>query len=290
MSTWPQSSHVVSLNRQRAAQAQGRTGVNNADRSGENQSESASFTDTPVAVEGAPGEALPNDGQRATTGSDSEDDPSSDRTHAEEHERLALETRELLQHAIQSGLSYQSYLHKFCLQLQKWGMDDVVTDGIETTHDPPCPRLEDLRKHCRPGQYLQPRLTKVSTDLMQDFLVNLRVDNRFKGAHKGKMIVPAHGTHSWYRNALSHAFKIAEVPKPDDWDTKLGQFIRALKKKQAKQKAAGTFKGRHTGGRDKMDFDVFRRAMFDFLTGDLSSTNPKNTDKERNKTSDPNPF
>ena len=37
-----------------------------------------------------------------------------------------------------------------------------------------------------------------------------------------------------------------------------------------------------------MDFDVFRRAMFDFLTGDLSSTNPKNTDKERNKTSDLN--
>ena len=46
----------------------------------------------------------------------SEHDPSSDdRTHAEEHERLMLETRELLQHAIQSGLSYQSYLHKFCL-------------------------------------------------------------------------------------------------------------------------------------------------------------------------------
>ena len=208
-----------------------------------------------------------------------------DRRRAEQI-RLTEETNALLQHSIQSSVSYQTYLHKFCLCLQEWGHDDMVTNGVETKHDPPCQRLEDLRSQCRPGQNLQPRLRQVTTLLMRNFLVQLRVENRYKGASKGKMIVPAHGTHSWYRNALSHAFRIAEVPKPDDWDVKLGEFIGALKKKQAKQKAAGTFEGRHTGGRDKMDFDVYRRAMFDFVTGNLSSNNPKNADKERNKTSD----
>lgn len=188
--------------------------------------------------------------------------------------------REVLGHGVSSNKDYQGYLHRFCVDLRARGKlaPEMITDGVTTFHDPPCPRLEDLRMACPPGRRLQPRMSAVSTRLFVDFLVDLKVEHRFSGPNKGSMVVPGKGTHNWFRNAMVHAFKISGQDKPLRWDAEVGEFIKALQKKQAAQKKAGTYQARYTGGRDKMDFNVYRRSMFDFITGAMSSNNPKNNE------------
>ena len=201
---------------------------------------------------------------------------------------LAEQRRATLSQACSGSADYQKYLHRFCEALRsEFGKPELVTDGVTSFHDPPCERLEELRAQGRPtGETLQPQLSQISTVLFINFLTNLRVKNRFKGPKQGTLVKPGIGTHNWFRNAMAHAFKIAKVSKPAVWDQDIGEYLTALKKQQQKEKERGTYEARHTGGRDKMDFDVFRRSMFDFVTGALSSNNTSNKGKKRNKTSD----
>lgn len=121
--------------------------------------------------------------------------------------------------------------------------------------------------------YLQPRMKDLRLHDFENFLSELKVLNRYHNEYHNQMITPGIGTFRWYSNALAKAFEMSGVDKPRNWNKRVSVLLNGIKITNQKAKENGTFKGKHTGGKDKLPFFLYRKIAFDMARGALSQNN-----------------
>lgn len=148
-------------------------------------------------------------------------------------------------------------------------------DWVSEPDDATFPGLHSIRQYNRQHQ-LQPNMEKFKygTDtadrgisLFRGFLASYKIKCRWNGAYKNERVRPGIGVFNKFTSAMSKAFALARVQKPPNWDSIVRTVVRGLEREEAQNKQDGVSAVRSTGGRNKLDFNVYRRGMFDFMTG-----------------------
>ena len=131
------------------------------------------------------------------------------------------------------------FLHRFCEELlglhDKYSRlkDLLVTNGVyPSVQEPPCPQLEMLRN---PKHFKQPQLSRLTTEMITTFFVSFKVKNRY-GDHKGKYTRPGVRTFAWFTSALSKAFMMAGLNKPDRRTFEVSSILKGIKTEDAEKK------------------------------------------------------